>query len=157
MRGLGASLTRAIVIAMSVYLIVIGATFNGIVFPEFKMLTLGALSLLGAAWLWSRWRGGWRWHRMALDGVMLLWALAFGLSLLANGEAWRRIVVGLWFVGMYIITWYALQDLLANGRLRRETLVDGLLVGGVMVMIFGFMQLQGGLARGELPRPVGPL
>ena len=150
------------------YLIAIGATFNGLVFPQFRMITLTLMSLLLIIWLVIRWRRGWRWHTTPLDGVFLLWALAFGFSLAANGDSWRRIDMGLWHIGVYVVVWYVLQDALANRGIDREVLVDALLIAGLVVMIFAVWQVKtwldtqwplivDGLAPFDLPRPVSTL
>lgn len=149
------------VLALS-YLLAVGATWNGILNPQFPPLTLSLSALLIGGWLLLRRRAGWRWHRTALDGALPLWILAFGLSLLANLDAARRIAIGLWYMGLYIGVWYALHDLLANRPRWRDTLVDALLIAGVVVVTFGYAQLQGwltqaarlGIAAAPLPRPV---
>lgn len=122
------------------YAIAIGTNFNGILNPDFHTLTLVLIGLTTATWLLLHWRRGWVWHRTPLDNVMLLWIAAFGLSLVANLEVWRRIGIGLWYVTAYIGVWYMLHDLIANNGLSRDTLVDGLLICGLVVLIFGFIQ-----------------
>jgi O-antigen ligase/tetratricopeptide (TPR) repeat protein len=157
-------LARALVTIIFSYAVSVGATFNGIFDPALRSLTLAGLGLLVAAWLLVHWRRGWRWHRTPLDAVFLLWTASFALSLLANTDTWRRQAIGLWYVGLYIGMWYVLTDCLSNGGLIRRTLVDGLLIGGFVVLIFGYlqtyvflsMQLRGGLPL-TLPRPVSTL
>ncbi len=124
------------------YALAVGATFNGILFPEFHNLTLGLMALVVGTWLFMHWRGGWHWYRTSLDTVFLLWFLAFGASLLANNDAWRRIDIGLWYMGVYIGVWYMLHDMIANRALRREVIVDALLVAGLVIVMLGFFQLQ---------------
>jgi putative inorganic carbon (HCO3(-)) transporter len=123
------------------YLLTVGATYTGILTPEFQPVTLGMMALALAGWLFARWRGGWRWQRTALDTAFIVWGAAFAASLLANPEVGRRSAIGLWYVGVYIGVWYVLHDAVANGRLRRDTLVDGLLIGGVVVLLVGYIQL----------------
>jgi O-antigen ligase/tetratricopeptide (TPR) repeat protein len=157
-------LARALVTIIFSYAVSVGATFNGIFDPALRSLTLAGLGLLAAAWLLVHWQRGWRWHRTPLDAVFLLWLASFALSLLANTDTWRRQAIGLWYVGLYIGMWYVLTDCLSNGGLARRTLVDGLLIGGFVVLIFGYlqtyvflsMQLRGGLPL-SLPRPVSTL
>jgi O-antigen ligase len=157
-------LARALVTIIFSYAISVGATFNGIFDPALRSMTLAGLGLLVVAWLFVHWRRGWRWHRTPLDAVFLLWTASFALSLLANTDTWRRQAIGLWYVGLYIGMWYVLTDCLSNGGLARRTLVDGLLIGGFVVLIFGYlqtyvflsMQLRGGLPL-TLPRPVSTL
>lgn len=124
------------------YALAIGATFNGILFPEFHSLSLGLVAIIVCVWLVMHWRGGWKWYKTSLDTVFLLWILAFGVSLLANMDVWRRIAIGLWYMGLYIGVWYVLHDLIANKALRREVIIDGLLVAGLVIVALGFLQLQ---------------
>jgi O-antigen ligase/tetratricopeptide (TPR) repeat protein len=159
------SLLRALIAALFTYLLAGGATFNGVLFPELKSLTLGWVALLALAWLLVRWRRGWHWHRTALDAVVLLWIVSFTLSLLANSEIARRILIGLWYMGLYIGVWYILHDLIANKAATREMLLDGFLIGGMVVLYFAYRQLYSFLltqpdlitALTRLPRPVGTI
>ena len=83
-----------------------------------------------------------------------------GLRAVAGGnlESWRRISIGLWYVGVYIGAWYLLQDAFANRGLRREWLIDAILIAGVPVMFVGYAQVELALTSGlPLPRPVGTL
>ncbi|MFQ3566223.1 MAG: O-antigen ligase family protein [Aggregatilineales bacterium] len=127
-------------IALFTFLVTIGATFNGILNPEFRLAALIALALCFSLWLLVRAAAGWSWHSTPLDAAILLWAAAFIISLIANLEDWRRIAIGLWYAGAYCIGWYALNDALANRGLRRSMLVDALIFGGLIVMLFAFMQ-----------------
>ncbi len=157
MRKTSELLTRAAVIIVCSVVVTIGATFNGVLNPGLGMLTLALTLLVVVVWQVMRWWRGWVWHQTPLDGVFLLWALAFGLSLLVNAEAARRSLIGLWYAGIYIGVWYLLLDALANRRLKREQLVDALLVTGVVVYTFGYIQLVNWAAEygwSRLPRPV---
>jgi putative inorganic carbon (HCO3(-)) transporter len=148
---------RAIVILLCSIVLTIGATFNSILNPELGAFVLAVMALTAAVWRLWRWRRGWRWFRTPLDAAFALWALVLGLALLANLDAWRRIAIGLWYVGVYVGVWYALLDALANGGIRREMLVDGVLVGGVVANLFGVTQVvawAGAFGPERLPRPV---
>ncbi len=155
-------LARMLVTLLFTYALSLGATFNGILNAQFAPITLIIMALCVVGWLWIRQRRGWQWHRTALDWAMLLWIVAFGVSLLGNLDAARRIAIGLWYVGVYIGVWYVLHDMIANGGLKRETLVDGLLISGLVVLSFGYVQLQfwvrevmaSGFGAVSLPRPV---
>ncbi len=157
MRKTSELLTRAAVIIVCSVVVTIGATFNGVLNPGLGMLTLALTLLVVVVWQVVRWWRGWVWHQTPLDGVFLLWALAFGLSLLVNADAARRSLIGLWYAGVYIGVWYLLLDALANRRLKREQLVDALLITGVVVYAFGYIQLLNWAAEygwSRLPRPV---
>ncbi len=141
--------------------ITIGATFNGILDPKLDSISLVMMALLVVVWLFAHWRGGWKWYRTSLDTVFLLWVVAFGVSLIANTDVWRRIAIGLWYMGLYIGVWYVLHDLIVNRAVRREVIIDALLIAGFVIVLFGFVQLQGWIrqmvaARQFLasPRPV---
>lgn len=135
------SLGRVGLALLMFYLSVMGATWNGVLMPPLKWLNLALIAGLALLWLIARRRGRWTWHRNPLDGALLLWALAFGVALLANLESWRRIVMGLWYVGLYVGVWFVLADALTNRALRRETLIDALLLGGLAVVAFGYVQM----------------
>ena len=65
-------------------------------------------------WAWSQRR--WRWQTTPLDFAIAVWIVAFALSLLTNLDSWRRIALGLWFMGVYIGVWYLLATLWRTGR-----------------------------------------
>lgn len=139
-----------------IYIILAGATFDGILNAQRRLQSVVILALVIIVWLWQRRR--WRWHPTPLDLPILLWGVAFIGSLVTNAEAWRRISIGLWYIGLYILAWYALHDALANQKLRRTWLIDALLIAGVPVVFVGFAQVQVALMAGlPLPRPVGTL
>lgn len=150
------SIVRAVLVVLFGYLLSLGATFTGVVTPEFSSITLAIAALLAFVWLMAHWIGGWRWHHTPLDGVFLLWAVAFVVSILANSETWRRSVIALWYVGLYIGVWYALSDLIANRAAKRETIIDAFLFGGLIVLAFGVWQITFG-SGGVRPRPVSTL
>lgn len=129
------------------YTFSLGATFNGIYDPSFRWLSLGLLALLVGSWLFLHYRQNWKWHRTSLDTVFLLWGLAFFVSLIGNTDVWRRILIGLWYVGLYIGIWYVLHDLLANRVLSRVVIIDALLIAGLMITLMGFLQLQSWLQQ----------
>lgn len=153
-------LVRPVFIACCTYLLILGATFNGIFLPDVAALTLPLMGLLLIGWLVVRWRGQWSWHHTPLDAALMLWGAVIVLSLVANLTDWRRIVIGIWYVTLYMLIWYVLLDWLANKGLRRAVIVDGLLVAGVLILVFGYWQVINAVASGErysglfgLPRP----
>ncbi len=148
--------SRAFVSGLIIYSLIAGATFDGVLNADRRLLSVVLIGVVGVAWLWSTRR--WRWHRTALDQPILLWCAAFTISTLANAESWRRTAIGLWYMGLYIAGWYLLQEALANRRLRREWLVDALIITGVPTVFVGFAQVQVALVSGlSVPRPVGTL
>ncbi len=155
-RGRIVMLKRAAFTLLILYVLLVGSTYDGILDGTRRVADVLLVGVVVAVWLWSRRR--WQWHRTALDWAILLWCAAFALSLLTNLESWRRILIGIWFMGVYIGAWYVLQDAFANRALRREWLVDALLIAGVPVVFVGYAQVEVALTGGlPLPRPVGTL
>jgi tetratricopeptide (TPR) repeat protein/multisubunit Na+/H+ antiporter MnhB subunit len=166
---LSSLIPRAALILLLTYMVAVGATFNGILTPGLRLQGVLVLAIGVALWLFARWRKqGASWHRTALDFAILLWIAAFAISLMANAEVWRRIAMGLWFMGVYLGAWYALHDALANRLIQRDMLADTLLFAGLIVILIGYTQVQGWIrdtlpliAAGELPfslpRPVSTL
>lgn len=152
------SFARAVLVVVFSYALALGGTFNGLVEPQFRQVSLIFFTTFAAAWLAIHWRRGWTWHRTPLDAVFVLWGLSFALSILANGETWRRSAMGLWFMGAYVGIWYGLNDCIANRGIKRDTLVDGALFSGLIVLIFGYFQVFVSLSNGQgIPRPVSTL
>jgi len=143
---------RLVITLVCLYLLSpFGATFNAVVIPDTHAVTYGLILAALFAWLVLRLRHRWRWHRTVLDPIMPLWLLAIGASMLANPEATRRSLIALWFVAIYIGTWYFLYDWIANRPSCKELIVDGLLGAGLMVIIFSAVQI---LYTGRLLQPV---
>src|SRR5579864_1074000 len=86
----------------------LAANWSNLITVAYRKEALIGIALLTLGWLVYRTWRRWKWHRTALDKVLLLWLIAFTVSLLANSEVWRRIVIGLWFSGLYIVLWYML-------------------------------------------------
>lgn len=132
-----------------------GATFNGVLIPGLSWFTLILMAFLLLLWAVVRWRGCWVWYRSPLDGIVVAWTLVFVLSLVANIETWRRILIGLWFVGVYTGVWYILNDTIQNRLIRHDMLVDSLLMSGAVVILFGFYQfsiVEYDFSKSEWPR-----
>lgn len=137
----------ALCVLVMTYLVSLGATFNGILLTDFKVFTLGLMAVLVVLWLVMRWVGGWAWHVTVLDRVILLWIAAFILSIVANPETWRQSAIGLWYIGVYIGVWYTLHDVLANREIRKDILIDALLIAGLVVIVFGYWQITNSLSQ----------
>ena len=159
-------LARAITYACFLLYLTLGATFNGIVQPQTRLLGLLGVIAIGGAWLVARRR--WRSTSTVLDGAFLLWAVALSASLLANTDQARRILMGAWYVGAYLLLWLLLHDLLANRLITRRVLMNALLLSGVLIVAFGYLQTRtwftsmlplmlNGAVDFSLPRPVSTL
>lgn len=145
-----------ITIVLVAYAILSGLTYDGMLNAGRRLLDVLLVGALALVWLW--WRRRWQWQRTPLDWAIVLWGFVLILSLLANLSDWRRIVIGIWFVGLYVGIWLIGYDALANRGIRREWLVDALLITGVPVVFVGFAQVELALTSGmPLPRPVGTL
>lgn len=132
----------AVLAAALTFALVFGATYNGLLTTELRIASFQVLLLGALGWAAAHWLRKWRWHRTALDAAILVWGAAFLISLVANGDVWRRSVIALWFVGLYIALWYIMADTLANGFLKRSRIALGLIIAGVLVLGFGFTQVQ---------------
>lgn len=154
----------AVVTAAFTYATLAGATFTGVLLPGFRLVGVAVLVLLGLGWLLLRRQSSWVWHGTPLDGIVLLWLLVIGASWLFNIDQSRRIAIGVWFVGLYVLVWFGTYDLLANRAIKRDQLVDAVLIAGMVVVLFGFFQVRGwfsfqlplivsGVIGLDLPRP----
>jgi tetratricopeptide (TPR) repeat protein len=139
------SFVRIAAIFLFMYAALLGAHFRGILIPQVHLVTLLLLAGVVIVWWTVRTRAGWRWQRTALDAALPLWLLAFGLSLLFNLDAGRRIITGMWYMGIYIGLWYMLHDVLANRGLSRRTVVDAILFTGMLVLAFSVVEWQIGV------------
>src|SRR5512143_4137610 len=90
-------LLRAVLAILCTYAVLGGATGGGLLTPPYRVMTLIFLVLLAGAWLFIRWRRGWVWVHLPLDVTFLLWAVAIGISALANLDSWSRILIGITF------------------------------------------------------------
>jgi putative inorganic carbon (hco3(-)) transporter len=150
------SLLRLALIFLLTYVFTLGGTWNGLL-PWARFLALGVIALGVVTWLGVRWRRGWTWYNTALDLMFVGWAVAFGLSLLTNIDIWRRILMGFWYMGLYIGLWYVLHDMIANRALKRDVLIDAFLFAALIVIFFGYYQMRTfsfDITNLELPRPV---
>lgn len=150
------TLLRGILTFLVVYFSAFGMTFNGILIPELRWMTLFILVIGLCAWFIAHHRAKWVWQRTPLDIALILWMVVIGVSILANVETWRRSATALWFVVGYILLWYMLADWLMNERLHRETLIDAIIMGGLVIVFFGYLQFVMALGRGDFAR-VGSL
>ena len=136
--------------ALCAYTLALGGTWFGIMERPSVTLSLILLAIMVGAWVAGRRIFNWRWHRTALDGALVFWLIAFTLSTLANLESGARVAVGLWFSGLYILIWFLLQDMLANGLIARGQLISGFLLAallpigaGVVDWLIGAERLSG--------------
>src|SRR3954464_14362629 len=121
---------RALLSILGAYLVLIGGTSIGTLDPLVERISLILIFLLVIGWLLVRWRAHWQWHVTPLDAAFVTWWIAIGASLLANSDSWRRIAIGMWYVGLYTGLWFVLHDVITNKRLKRATLIETTLLVG---------------------------
>ncbi len=137
------------------YFIVTGGTYNGILNSSMRLFSVILLGVLALLWIVRR--RNTPFVPTALDLALPLWAAAFALSLIANTDDWRRIVMGLWYIGVYALLWIILTDVIVRRALSRKLLINALLIVGVVVLYFGYVQFFNELRNPNLiglPRPV---
>jgi hypothetical protein len=149
-------LQRLLWAILFIYFAVYGATWDGVLDANRHYPTLILLVILVFVWLWTHIRKQWTWHTTPFDLIFVGWGGAFLLSIVANGETWRRSAEALWYMGFYIAIWYVLTDILGNG-LRRQHLIDALLMVGLLQAMFALLQVMNFYSTGGsgFPRPVG--
>ena len=133
-------ITRLTLVVLFIYAEILGATATGILLPESRLFTLCVLLAVVSAWLLIRQRLNWQWHHTPMDLAWLLWGLVLCLSLAANIDSARGILLSMWYAGIYVGFWYFFQDLLANRAINRSNLVDIFLLGSVLIVIFGYIE-----------------
>ncbi len=153
---------RLLVVAVILYSLLLGGTFNGMINLTINRATLVLLSIGVAFWLGLRWLRKWQWSSSPFDRVLLAGLVAVVIAVLPNLESWRRMAIGLWYWGLFLGCWLVLSDLVANGMPTRW-LADGILATGVPVLFFGYWQVRGWLvewmrlAAAGIPVPFVPL
>lgn len=142
------AIIRALFAGIFIYMMSIGGTFPGMLTAELTAITLPVLVAGVIAWLLVHWWKGWTWYRTPLDPLMLAWTAVIALSLIANPLDTRRILIGVWYVLMYMGLWFVLTDVIANLEARdtqvfttRTALLDALLVGMAFVMAVAYWQV----------------
>lgn len=147
---------QSLFLFLFLYLLTLGGTYNGMVMPQVRLLTMGVLALTVIVWLAWRTLKRWRWAATPLDGVIAVGAVVLLASTLLNLDTWRRSAIGIWEIGLYVGLWYLLNDVLANRGMRANRLPLLLLLPGALVIAIGYMQVYNGLRvdGAALPRPV---
>ncbi|HLY26492.1 MAG TPA: O-antigen ligase family protein [Aggregatilineales bacterium] len=141
MKNFSTVLLRAGFAVLATYVVMGGATGAGLLVPAYRTLTLIMLSGIVLLWLIGRYRGHWQWRQSPYDIPFVLWLAVVLLSLFANLDAWPRIAIGLWFTLVYAGLWYILWDMIGNRALKSAILLESLMVAGIIVMAFGYLQV----------------
>ncbi|GAB1419939.1 hypothetical protein MASR2M15_00100 [Anaerolineales bacterium] len=147
-------LLRPTFIGVALYLVFLGATFHIGVQPPIKLLSVILLTILSSFCLLAHFLKHWDWHRSPFDLALLLWLAALLLSTSANPDPLRRTLLASWYMLLYILFYYGLNDLLANRAIHHELMVQTLNLTAVLLVIFGLIQTFMILTTtGELIRP----
>jgi putative inorganic carbon (hco3(-)) transporter len=134
-------LLRSLLAVLWTYGVFGGATASGLLTPQYALVTLALIALTVSGWLIVRWHQHWIWCCTPIDGSLILWAIAIILSTLTNLEAWARISIGLWYALAFLGMWFILHDSLSNHILDSKTLIESLLLAGLLVILVGCVQL----------------
>jgi len=130
---------EATLILLSGYILLIGATPNGLAMYEVIRISLILLGVVGALWL------GWRFRRREpfrpspLQGPLLGLLVAYGVTTLTSIDP-RRSLNGLWLMGLYVLTFALISDLLTHDW-PAELFVKSLLIVGGILIAWGILQL----------------
>ncbi|MDX2160383.1 MAG: O-antigen ligase family protein [bacterium] len=152
--------TYAAITLPMIVIVLVGGTFNGILNPDVRLFTLLLSGGLAVFWLivrTARGRESTVWDASPIDPAMPVWIAALALSTLANLSDWRRIGIGLWYAGVYLLVWYFVGDVLVKRPRLRSVLNDALLIVGAFAVYFGWVQFIGALQNGvslQVIRPV---
>lgn len=138
--------TRVLLLSSVGYMLLLGATFTGVVVPSLQALNIFMLSVAIGTWIVARVWGRWTWHPTALDGVIWLWVAAITIAALANPDLLRRSQPAIWCFAALMVAWFALNDSLANRLITRRQ------IGIVLLTIVG---ISIAWAFQELVNPTG--
>jgi hypothetical protein len=118
------------------YILCFGGLWRGVAVLEFSRLILVVILAVWSAWhITNRWR----WHGTRLDLSILAWGVVLIVSSVANlGRV--EIAVGLWWMIVYAVLWFMLNDMIANG-IDTDAMLDGLLIGTIPLLILAAGQL----------------
>jgi tetratricopeptide (TPR) repeat protein len=131
-------LARAVVVLTLSYALPLGGTFNAILHPQFRQVTLALLTGGVLVWLALVW---WRDSGFVtpLDPALALWALAYAAASL-NSDWTGRAAIGAWYAGLYGGVWVVLSDLRQRG-LPGRWLTDAALIASVPLIVFALLQV----------------
>jgi tetratricopeptide (TPR) repeat protein/O-antigen ligase len=130
---------EAALIPLLGYTLLIGATLNGLAMYAVIRISLILLGVIGGLWL------GWCSYRRKpflpspLQGPLLGLLAAYGVTTLTSIDP-RRSLNALWLMGLYVLTFALVSDLLAHGW-PAELFVKSLLIVGSILLAYGILQL----------------
>jgi O-antigen ligase len=115
------------------YLLAIGLTWNGLLFPNFQQITLVLLFVCVGVWMATHTFSRWKWHRTPMDWLFVAWGVAFALSIAVNPTTAHRSIEAVWYMLLYMLLWYILADVFSNLNVRGDFVL--------LLTIFGGLQL----------------
>lgn len=140
-------LTRVLLLSSVGYMLLLGATFTGVVVPSLQALNIFVLSVGIVTWVAARLLGRWPWHPTVLDGVIWLWIAAIAVAAIANPDMLRRSQPAMWCFAALMVAWYGLSDSLANRLITRRQIGTVLLAIAGISIAWAVFQLVDPLER----------
>ncbi len=104
---------RSVVTLIVAYTLALGGTFNGILIRPLQTVSLVILSAGVVVWAVKTRRGSFV-PQTSLDRALALWGIAYAISTVNNPSG--RVLIGLWYAGLYAGVWFLLNDLRLPGR-----------------------------------------
>ncbi len=130
---------EAVLIPLFGYTLLVGGTLNGLAMYDVIGLSLTLLGAVGLAWFgWSFLRRESYTPSPILTALILLLA-AYGLTTLTSTDP-RRSLNALWLVGLYVLV-YALVSELLRREWPAELFIRALLIAGAILIAYGLVQL----------------
>jgi O-antigen ligase/tetratricopeptide (TPR) repeat protein len=141
-------------LAALVWLLLFGATYNGLLTPTTAVITAGVVCIGVGVWAVFALT-----HRhTAVPGdyaaVFGVWAAAIALSFAANPDHARRSLTGIAIIGMMAALFATFSHLHAAGRITRRGPLLAVLVGGAIAVLVGLAQAGQAARGGEWARIV---
>ena len=98
-------------------------------------------------------RGRWQFYNSPLPAMILLWAVAIGVSFVANPHMWRLSLEAIWHVSFLVGVMAFFIGALNNNALSRRTIEEAFLLLGVVIMAISYVQIAYFMSQGQdIPR-----
>lgn len=128
---LRSSLPRVLLMVVVPYMMLLGGTFNVVIYPALQLLNVVLLGMAFGAWALARARGRWTWHVTAVDTAVIVWVVVIAVVTVVNADQARRALIVVPYLIMLTVAWYVLHDALYNGALTRGQVSDMVLITGI--------------------------
>jgi O-antigen ligase len=134
-------ITRVLLLSSVGYMLLLGATFTGVVVASLQALNIVMLSVGIITWVVARLQGRWPWYPTALDGVIWLWVAAITVAAVANPDMLRRSQPAIWCFAGLMVAWFGLNDSLSNRLITRRQIGTVLLAVVGISILWAFQEL----------------